>query len=208
MSSLAEEKYRLGVFGGTFNPPHMGHVSAALNAAKELGLEKVLLIPTFLPPHKSIAEGLVMPTPEQRLEMVGIAASLSPKLVPDDCEIRRGGKSYTFDTLTSLQARFPSAELWFICGTDMFLTLPQWYRASEMLRRWSFACAPRDEADRGRCESFAEKLKADYGAATAVLVSAAVPCSSTEARVGEIDAELPQGVAEYIKKHGLYRKKY
>jgi nicotinate-nucleotide adenylyltransferase len=136
----------IGFLGGTFNPPHAAHIYAAVTAADLLGLERVLLIPTYLPRHKKYPEHTA--TGEQRLQMVRIAALADHRLKADDCELLRGGKSYTFDTVCELEKRFTGKELWLICGGDMFLTIEAWHRASELLQRVSVAVLPRfaDEA--------------------------------------------------------------
>ena len=196
---------QIGILGGTFNPPHLGHIHAAVSAADELGLDRVLLIPDCLPPHKETALG--SPNAEQRLEMVRLAVQDDPRLVVDDCEIRRGGKSYTFDTLTELCARFPDAKLTFICGTDMFLTLDRWYRAPELLRLARFAVAPRVEACQEELRQKANVLQTCFGAETVVLDTPVMELSSSEIRLrmeaGDFNGLAPK-VAAYIREHGLF----
>ena len=103
---------KIGIYGGTFNPPHLGHIAAARAAVETLGLQELYLIPAGLPPHKTLPVG--SPTPEQRLEMTRIAGEALKTLLPVsalDIELRRDGKSYTVETLETLKARFPDAEL-------------------------------------------------------------------------------------------------
>lgn len=205
MNCLAEERFQLGVFGGTFNPPHIGHILAARNAADELGLDRVLLIPDYLPPHKETAAG--SPTAEQRFEMVRLACLEDPRLKPDDCEIRRGGRSYTVDTLTELHERYPNADLTFLCGTDMFLTLHQWYRAETLLKLARFAVAPRtcggDESLRKQAEYLADRYHAD----TVVLHTPVHEISSSEIREGLLNGKmtgLTERVSAYIRENSLF----
>ncbi len=196
---------QIGILGGTFNPPHLGHIHAAISAADELGLEHVLLIPDCQPPHKETAAG--SPNAAQRLEMVRLAALDDPRLCADDCEILRGGKSYTVDTLTELRARFPDANLTFICGTDMFLTLDRWYRAEELLCLARFAVAPRVEAFMDELREKANELHKKFGADAVVLNTPVLELSSSEirSRIEQDDfSGLAPQVAAYIRQNGLF----
>ena len=115
---------KIGIYGGTFNPPHLGHMEAARTAIQVLGLDKLLLIPAGVPPHKAMPEG--SPDQDQRLEMTRLAAEqtgLDNKVEVLDIELRREGRSYTAETLAQLKEQYPEDELWLLMGTDMFLTL-------------------------------------------------------------------------------------
>jgi nicotinate-nucleotide adenylyltransferase len=194
----------IGFLGGTFNPPHAAHIYAAVAAADALGLEKVLLIPNYLPPHKSYPEHTV--TGQQRLDMVRIAAAADPRLEADDCELSRGGKSYTFDTVCELERRFPGKELWLICGGDMFLTIEGWHKAPELLKKVSVAALPRFEGGLEALLAQAGHISARYGTKTRVLDIPPREMSSSGIRsdiAGRLD-DLPDKVAEYIQKNGLY----
>ena len=118
---------KIGIYGGTFNPIHLGHMAAAKFAAEYLELDKLLLIPAGIPPHKAMAEDTALP--EQRLAMTKLAAQ-SPELAGvaevSDIELRREGKSYTVDTLRALREQYPEDQLYLLMGTDMFLTLQYW----------------------------------------------------------------------------------
>ena len=119
---------KIGVYGGTFNPPHLGHVTAARAVSELLKLDKLLFIPAGLPPHKPLPEGT--PSPEQRLEMTRLAAEqtgLGDRVETLDLEILRGGRSYTSETLELLRQQYPDDELWLLMGTDMFLTIQTWH---------------------------------------------------------------------------------
>ena len=116
---------KIGIYGGTFNPPHLGHVLAARAAKASLGLDQVLLIPDGQPPHKELPEG--SPTPEQRLEMTRLAAETEPWLKACSIEFGRPGKSYTSDTLRELKRQYPDDTLYLLMGTDMFLSLHTWH---------------------------------------------------------------------------------
>ena len=116
---------KIGVYGGTFNPPHLGHVTAARAVFELLKLDLLLLVPDREPPHKALPAG--SPTPEQRLEMTRLAGEqlgLGDRVQVLDLELKRTGRSYTSDTLAQLKERYPEDELWLLMGTDMFLTIP------------------------------------------------------------------------------------
>ena len=196
---------RIGIIGGTFNPPHMGHINAARAARKELSLSSLIFIPSAVPPHKQMAEASA--TPEQRLFMTRLAAEELGAEV-SDMEIARGGTSYTVDTLRELREKNPTDELWFIMGTDMFLTIEKWREPEEIMRLARLAVAPRNDADRDSLVSHAEHLKAKYGAESFVMKTAALEISSTEIRNAinnKTSSEyLPKSVYEYIKQNDLY----
>jgi len=117
------DRVRLGIFGGTFDPPHLGHLVAASDSAQALGLDRVLWIPSAVHPLKG---GRVRTPPELRLEMVQAAVAGDPRFAADDLELRRSGPSYTVDTLRELRARAPDAELCFLTGADNLRELPLW----------------------------------------------------------------------------------
>ena len=124
---------KIGIYGGTFDPIHRGHITAAQAAAQQLGLDLLLLIPASIPPHKALPEGGA--DAAQRLEMATLAtAELSCPAQVLDVEVRRQGKSYTADTLRTLRRQYPEDELWLLMGTDMFLSLQDWHEPQEILR--------------------------------------------------------------------------
>lgn len=111
---------KIGVFGGTFNPIHRGHLAAASAAAGQLSLDKLLLIPDAIPPHKPLPSGSA--GAEERLEMVQLCtAEVSAPAEVLDLELRRQGASYTCDTLAQLREQYPEEELFLLMGSDMFL---------------------------------------------------------------------------------------
>ena len=123
---------RIGIYGGTFNPPHAGHIQAAKQAVTALKLDKLVIVPTSIAPHKAIPEH--SPTPRQRLEMLRIAAADCPKAEVSDIELNRGGVSYTFQTVSELKERYPDAELILLMGSDMFLCFDQWKQPDDILK--------------------------------------------------------------------------
>ena len=120
---------RVGVYGGTFAPPHNGHVAAAKAFMEQMKLDYLFIIPTNLPPHKQVDDG---DDPLMRLKMCELAFEGVDGIVISDMEITREGKSYTYDTLKELER--PDTRLFFLCGTDMVLTFDTWYRFEDILK--------------------------------------------------------------------------
>ena len=139
---------RLGIYGGSFNPPHLGHLHAAVAAAKHLALDQLLLIPAGIPPHKQLDE----PGAAHRAAMTDFMAQQAAldtgiPVKVSRMEIERGGKSYTADTVRALREQYPDDELWLLMGTDMFLTLQDWYQPEEILARAGVCAFGRSEKD-------------------------------------------------------------
>ena len=197
---------RIGIYGGTFNPPHTGHIQAAKQAVTALKLDKLLVIPDRIAPHKQIPSG--SPTPEQRLEMLRIGTETSPELEVSDMELRREGVSYTWETVAQLKLQYPDAELILLMGTDMFLSFHTWRHPERITQNASLGVFYR--GDRGEAASIEEK-KAEMEAAgvTVYLVENEITAiSSTQLRrllaFGCADAFLPEGVGAYIRSNDLY----
>ncbi len=194
----------IGILGGTFNPLHMGHILLARGAAEQCGLEKVLLIPTNVPPHKAAPE---LAEARHRLNFCRIAAEEDPLFEACDIELERQGRSYTADTLEQLTALYPGKGLALIMGGDMFLTLEQWMRWREILRLATICSTVRRgfEGDYDGCRARLER----EGARVVPLRIELPEISSTEMRAklrrGEdVSGLIPSGVAEYIYRNGLY----
>jgi nicotinate-nucleotide adenylyltransferase len=136
---------RVGILGGTFNPPHIAHLVCASQAASQLGLDRVLLTPNAVPPHK---EARMDPGPAERLELCRLAAAGDERLRVCDLEIARGGPSYTVDTLRVLHERDPEDHLTFILGGDIALGLPSWHEPEAVLELATLAVAERSGAIR------------------------------------------------------------
>ena len=125
----------VGILGGTFNPIHLGHLLIAQDALEQAGLARVLFIPAALPPHKPLAGNV---SARQRLRMLKLAIAGDPRFAVDDLEIRRGGKSYSVDTLAELRARWPAADFYFIIGADSLVELPQWHAVERLVKMCRF----------------------------------------------------------------------
>ena len=202
---------KIGIYGGTFNPPHLGHMAAARFAMDALGLDKLLFVPAALPPHKTLPEGT--PPAAKRLAMTELMADnlLRPGQVEvDDLELHRTGKSYSSDTIRALHERYPEDELWFLMGTDMFLTLQNWHEPEVILRYAGVAAFARTQSDCGEMLEIQSKYLHDtYGARVCtVQLPEIVEVSSTELRGmlarGEGGTYLCPAVYGYILMHGLY----
>ena len=204
---------KIGIYGGTFNPPHLGHIAAARAVFELLGLDLLLLIPAGLPPHKAMPSG--SPTPAQRLEMTRLAGEqlgLDDKVRTLDLELRREGRSFTSDTLAQLKAQYPDDELWLLMGTDMFLTLQTWHAPEEILSLAGIAAFGRTEEDTEELFSVQrDYLYKTYPQARifTLTIPGVVDVSSTELRErlarGEGASLLAPAVYGYILREGLYR---
>ena len=132
---------KTGIYGGTFNPPHRGHTESGKNAVERLGLDRLIVLPAGMPPHKSVP--VDSPSPEMRLEMARLAFENVDRAQVSDMEVARRGVSYTIDTLMELRRENPEDELFLIMGTDMFLTLESWKNGPEMLSMVTPVVLPR-----------------------------------------------------------------
>jgi nicotinate-nucleotide adenylyltransferase len=132
---------RLGILGGTFNPIHNGHLAAAEEVRDRMQLEKVIFIPSFLPPHKNEED---MPSAVQRQEMVRLAIKGNKHFTVSDIEIRRGGRSYTIDTIEKLRQGHIGADLYFITGLDSFLEISTWKEWERLLTLCTFVVLSRE----------------------------------------------------------------
>lgn len=122
---------KIGVYGGTFDPPHVGHLIVAGDACEALGLDRLLFVPSAVPPHKRHS---VEATAEVRMEMVSAAVGGDERFEVSDLELRRHGPSYTVDTLRTLRERYPGAELYLLVGADVVPDLPTWRAPEEIFR--------------------------------------------------------------------------
>ena len=197
---------RIGIYGGTFNPPHIGHMQAAKEAITALNLSRLLLVPDRIAPHKEIPQG--SPTPQQRLEMLRLAAADCPRMEVSDIELNREGVSYTYQTVQQLRLAYPDAKLVLFMGTDMFLSFHTWKHPEVILENASLGVFYRGE--KGEAAAIeAQKAKMEAQGATVCLVkNPVINISSTQMRrllafrcAGEF---LPEGVLDYIRENRLY----
>jgi nicotinate-nucleotide adenylyltransferase len=195
---------RIGILGGMFNPPHVGHLALARAAACELDLGRVLLTPVLVPPHKPARWD---PGTEHRLAMCRLAVREQERLGVCTLELERPGPSYTVDTLRSIHATHPSAELTLILGADMACTLASWREPREILGLARLAVAERE--DTSRREVFSALAPLDAGAHVAFVDMPRLDVSSSLVRRRLTDGEpieelVGAAVAGYIAEHELY----
>ena len=200
------KKIRVGVFGGTFNPPHIAHVNAAESFFRELRLDKLLIIPDYLPPHKELSGNV---TAEERLHMCSLAFSHIDGVEISDMEIKRGGRSYTVHTLEELSCE--DVELYLLIGTDMLLTLDTWYMPERIFALAS-VCYVRRESDERLSDEIlhkCEEYKTRFGAKIFPVKCEVIELSSTELR-NQIKEKpntlqmLPDAVGKYVSERKLY----
>lgn len=153
---------RIVFYGGSFNPPHCGHVEAAMTISELLKPDKLLIIPSNIPPHKELAEG--SPDAQERLLLTKLAFADVPEAEVTDMELYREGKSYTATTVEQLLAQYPEAEMYLAMGTDMLLSFEEWYRFRFLLETLTLAVFIRSEGEEAEMLRHAEYLKQQYGA--------------------------------------------
>jgi nicotinate-nucleotide adenylyltransferase len=198
---------KIGFFGGTFDPPHLGHTGAALTAAVKLDLDLLLLIPTATPPHKKLPEDTAGSL--HRFEMAKLAAEELDgiKAEASDIELKRGGSSYTADTVEELSRLYPGSELWLICGEDMLLSLPEWYRGEWLAENLNIAAFARSE-DESELLEFIRTNEGFFKKRIELIKKEPVIISSTELRFmlkqGRGARWLSQSVYAYILSNRLY----
>jgi nicotinate-nucleotide adenylyltransferase len=200
---------KVAVLGGTFNPPHIAHLLCASEAADQLGLDRVILMPVFTPPHKEVPED---PGAEVRVELCELAAAGDERLEVSRLEIDRGGSSFTVDTLRELHARHPEHELIFIVGGDMAVSLPTWKEPRAVLELAKLAIAERSGALR---RDVIERLTAEYGEDVTDRLDffdmprMDISSSDIRRRVAAgrtIRYLVPDAVADHVARHGLYAR--
>ena len=195
---------KIGIFGGSFDPPHIGHIQSAQQAAKALDLDRLLMIPAAAPPHKS---GCFV-SGEHRLSMLRIACGDDPVLQPSDMELRRSGPSYTYETVEAVRAAYPDAEVYLLMGSDMFLSILNWKCPERILAQATLAVFCR--GDKGEKEKISQQKAAleQQGYKVCVVENDVVQISSTQMRrllaFHCADEFLPAGVGDYIRENDLY----
>ncbi len=200
---------RIGVMGGTFDPPHIGHLAAAEMARAELKLDTVLFVPTNRSPWKM---GKVMTTTEQRVEMVHQAIADHPQFALSRVDVDRPPPSYTYETLRLLKAQFADDELFFIMGLDSLRDLGNWQRADEIVRlaRLVVCARPGVTMDVGQMMDLLHRLPDLLQRLTFVeMPELEIAASNLQQRVRNgqsIRYLVPSPVCKYIAEQGLYRE--
>ncbi len=201
---------RIGLYGGSFDPIHFGHLISARSIAEQLGLSRVILIPSARPPHK---QGEKVTDPAHRLAMVELAVQGDPTFAVSDIELQRQGPSYTFDTVAQFHERLgPSVALYWIIGADSLPELPGWHRIDELVGSATLVTAARPGSPDVEVSVLAEAVGRDH--AEALLANRRrtpeIDISATEirARVAagrSIRNLTPEAVVSYIAARRLYR---
>lgn len=196
---------RTGIFGGTFNPVHKGHVNALERVLEAVSLDRAIIIPDRIPPHKS-AEDLV--SGEDRLNMCRLAFSSVPKAEFSDWELKNHEKNYSVITLRHFHEIYPEDRLYFIMGSDMLLSFEKWYRYGEILTLAGLICISRCNEDNEKLETAAENLRRQGGE---VIIVPAEPFEISSSQIREmlkknIDCScyLHKNVVQYIVDKNLY----
>lgn len=194
---------KIGIYGGSFSPPHNGHIGAAKQFIKELSLDELLIMPSHISPHKITDSTL---TSRHRYEMAKLAFADIPNVTVSDYEIEKGDVSYTAQTLTHFAKE---GELYFLCGTDMFLTLSKWYRPDIIFQKAVIVLASREEGKEEAVALAKEHYEKDFSARIVTLHNKVLPLSSTEVRQAlrenrDVSALIPPQVEVYIREKRLY----
>ncbi|MBQ8474045.1 MAG: nicotinate (nicotinamide) nucleotide adenylyltransferase [Clostridia bacterium] len=197
---------KIGLYGGTFSPPHLGHVRAARCFIQGVGLDKLIVMPAGIPPHKIVDFPI---PPEHRLKLVQLAFDGIGEV--SEYEMNKDGASYTYLTLRWLKEQYPFDEIYLCMGEDMFLSFEKWREFKEIFDGCSIVCLRRENT--GGDEIFAknELYKKSYGANTLILSYEPLVVSSTEIRElaekkESIEHLVPKTVADYISINGLYNR--
>lgn len=198
---------RTGIFGGSFNPVHNGHIHLAETVMRELKLDRIFFVPSGKSPHRSSAE---YASGEDRLEMLRLACADKPGLEVCGYEIENDRTSYTIYTVEHFRRKFPDNELFLLVGSDMLLCFDKWYRYKDILAEAALAVASRENGDMEQLRNKADELS-EYGR---ILISPAPPVmiSSTEirkkiAKNSEYACYLDKNVVQYIRLKELYCQK-
>jgi nicotinate-nucleotide adenylyltransferase len=190
---------KIGIFGGTFDPVHRGHLQLAQNARTQFSLDKVIFVPAYQSPHKQ--ECLSRAPAEDRYEMVRLALDGEPFLELSDYELKRKGVSYTFDTLKEFEKKYPGASLFLILGKDALDGIDTWGHAAELKKKIRFLVAKRGEGE----------ARAPEGCRVEWIPMPLCPISASGIRDAiqhgrDVEDHVSPKVLQYIRSHALYRK--
>ena len=190
---------KIGVFGGTFDPVHFGHIYLARRAVSECGLNRAIVVPAEIQPFKS---GITHASGEHRYNMVKLAFENDENIIVSDIELKKGGTSYTIDTLKEIRSSYAiGTEIYFILGVDAFLKIEIWKEPAELLSDFSFIIGARPGYG----------LSITFDAKYTVIENKQIAVSSSEIRQiiksgGDISGFVPPAVERYISANGLYKE--
>ena len=196
----------IAIYGGSFNPPHLGHVAAARHVLAALAPDRLLVIPAGMPPHKALKGD--SPCARERFRLAQLAFGQLPRTLVSDMELRRAGKSYSVDTLEALRAEQPDAALHLVMGSDMLLSMETWHEYRRIMELATLVAFPREAGELPALRAQAAHLKKSYGARVLLLDVEPLPMHSTELRAalharGGLE-RLPKAVYAEIIRHRLY----
>lgn len=204
---LENRSERIGVFGGSFDPVHMGHLTIAQDAVEQLELDRLIFVPAAIPPHK---QGKTLADGQQRFEMLQLATESNLSFEVSNMELQRGGVSYTFDTMRQIQLEYPGAELFFIVGLDSLTILHSWRNIDQLLEMCTIVPFARGGEDPAK---IAEQIQLSKDWKTKLL-ERMIRIHEVEISASEIRMRLAEGlsirylvppeVEMYIAEHGLY----
>jgi len=197
---------KVGIYGGTFNPPHVGHERSAKAAVNQLGLDLLVIVPVGIPPHKPLPPG--SPSPDVRLFMTHTAFYKARNTIVSNIEVTNQEPSFTIETVSVIKRIYPDAELFLLLGTDMYLTVETWKDYVSLLGIVTLAVFSRGNDDVQRIRDFARSIEEKYGATTKMIMNTVIPISSSGLRdmlpkrggLGYIN----DTNYSYIIKNGLY----
>lgn len=200
-----KNRRKIGIFGGTFNPVHNGHIRLAKMYYDQLSLDEMLVIPTNIPPHKDVDNSV---SSDDRLNMLSLAFKDLSYITISDIELLSEGKNYTIITLNKLLKIYPDDEFYLIVGGDMFLCFEEWKEYKKILSLCTVCTAPREEGEIQKLLEYQNKIDPQKKC-TIVLNAPVLELSSSEIRskavqITELKEFVPQDVFEYIVEKGLY----
>lgn len=200
---------KIGIFGGTFDPPHLGHIGVCKAFLNTIELDALYVMPAYIPPHKTVISGV---NADKRFKMSEIAfSSLSNKIIVSDIEFKREGKSYTAHTLKYFKENFKDIEIYFLCGTDMILTMDMWYCPEYIFENAKIVYARREndsditQSIDLKCKIYKEK----YNAEIIYLTTDVKEMSSSEIRKAiscgnDLSKYLSKEIIDFIKENKMY----
>jgi len=197
----------IGLYGGTFAPPHLVHIHAVKSFLRHISVDKLYIMPTYQPPHKDKVAG---DTPALRLEMCLAAFDGMPQVEVSSYEIEKKGVSYTVETLRHLTS--PARHVYLLCGTDMYLTLDRWYMAKEIFSLAEIVCVSRQVGMEEQLHAQTLLYEKEYDGKCIVLQEAPLELSSTRVREAiahgeELSPYVPPEVEKILRRENLYKGK-
>lgn len=198
---------KTGILGGTFNPIHNGHLEIAKSAQREYGLDEILFLPNYCPPHKDSQE---MADARIRFRMVQLAIEGCPCYAVSDREIKKQGLSFTYVTMTELKEEYPDTDFYFLMGADSLADFHQWRHPEVIASKCHILAAMRNDLGNPDVARLARQLSEEYQTDFSLLQIPKTDISSTRIRKNiragkSIRGMVPEAVEAYIEKHGLYR---